>query len=67
MLFERGISMLKTDILDELVDYFIRKAMENESDGAIDKEQKRKYTSRHQKNIRGDKENGLYASVGVRK
>lgn len=59
--------MLKTDILDELIDFFIRKAMENESEGVIDKEQKRRHTSRYQKNIRGDKENGLYASAGVRK
>lgn len=59
--------MLKTDILDELIDYFIRKAMENESEGVIVKDPKREHTSRSQKNIRGDKENGLYATAGVRK
>lgn len=56
--------MLKSDVLDDLIDYFIRKAMEGESELEKSTTNKRIITK---KTIRGDKENGLYATAGIRK
>lgn len=59
--------MQKSVVIDELIDFLIRKAVEEGSNDISTTYQKNKYAFLKKKHIRGEKEYGLHSTTGIRK
>lgn len=59
--------MQKSYVIDELIDYFILKAVEEGSNDTFIVDPKSDYAFHKKKHMRGEKEHGLYSATGIRK